>query len=735
MKKLLVFLFCLASLSVEAGQGPRIAGVVLDASGAPVAGATVTASGTTATTANDGSFALVNLPTGPVTVQVSAPGFVAGSQLFAGATETARIVLYSARFADSIVVTPSRGAARVSTPAATTVLNSSEILMSAAGSLDDALRSTPGFSLFRRSSSRVANPTTQGVTLRGVSGSGASRTLVLADGTPLNDPFGSWVYWNRVPQASIDRVEVLRGATGDLYGADALGGVVQVLTFAPNRTQARASLDGGSLGTARFSGFGSTEYRQWHVEGAAEWLRTDGYVVIAEEARGPRDVAADSDYGSGFVGAGYDEGTWHGKARVSFYSEDRNNGTPIQVNSTGWTQVSAEAGGAAGPGVWLARGAGGKQDYYQTFSAVFASDGVARAAERLTTEQTTDSDFFNLSAQWAGRWTDLDLLAGIEGKRTDSSLEQFTYLAGGAVIGPTLLGGVETASAVFGRMSLTPRDDLTVVLGARGDFWDSTPLDATQAPHSANFLSPRASVAWRVNDTASFQTSVYRAYRTPTLNELHRGFRVGNIVTNANPLLEPERLTGLEGGVLVNVPKGSVRVTAFTNQLSDAVANVTLSVTPALITRQRQNTDSVRASGVEIEADMRPVPNWSVGIVLAVTRSTFSDTPSQPEIEGNRIPQVPTFQVGGSVTYTDPRGFTGALQARALGSQWDDDLNELELEGFGVIDLTASQELRRGVNVFLAVENLFDKEYDVASSPRSIGWPRTARIGVRVFLP
>jgi outer membrane receptor protein involved in Fe transport len=735
MKTILVFLVCLVAVSVEAGQSPRIAGVVLDTAGAPVAGASVSGSGASTTTADDGSFVLANLPTGPVTVVVSAPGFAAASQLFGGATETARVVLYSVRFADSIVVTPSRGAARVSTPAATTVVNSADLLMSAAGSLDDALRSTPGFSLFRRSSSRVANPTTQGVTLRGVSGSGASRTMVLADGTPLNDPFGSWVYWNRIPQTSIERVEVLRGATGDLYGADALGGVVQVLTFAPNRTQARASLDGGSLGTARFSGFGSTQYRQWHVEGAGEWLRTDGYVVIAEDERGPKDTAADSDYGSGFVGAGYDQGTWHGKARVSFYSEDRNNGTAVQVNSTDWTQVSAEAGGGVGSGVWLARGAGGSQDYYQTFSAVFGSGGVNRAAERLTTEQTTNSDFFNMSAQWAGRWTDLDLLAGIEGKRTDSTLEQFAYLVGGAVIGPTLLGGVETASAVFGRMSLAPRDDLTVVLGARGDFWDSTPLDATQAPHSANFLSPRASLAWQFSETMSFQTSAYRAYRTPTLNELHRGFRVGNIVTNANPLLEPERLTGIEGGVLVTIPRGSVRVAAFTNQLSDAVANVTLSVTPSLITRQRQNTDSVRASGIEIEADVRPAPRWALGLLLAVTRSTFSTAPSQPEIEGNRIPQVPTFQVGGSITYVDPRGFTGALQARALGSQFDDDLNDFELDGFGVIDLTANQELRRGVNVFLAVENLFDKEYDVASSPRSIGWPRTARIGVRVFLP
>ena len=162
---------------------------------------------------------------------------------------------------------------------------------SAAGALDDVLRSTPGFNLFRRSSSRVANPTTQGVTLRGVSGSGASRTLVLSDGVPLNDPFGSWVYWNRVPQAAVDRVEVVRGATGDLYGADALGGVIQVLTFAPDRTRARAAIEGGSFDTFRGSLFGGVrEATAGPRRAPTRAPTTDGAYTVAPEARGPIDT-------------------------------------------------------------------------------------------------------------------------------------------------------------------------------------------------------------------------------------------------------------------------------------------------------------------------------------------------------------------------------------------------------------------------------------------------------------
>ena len=77
--------------------------------------------------------------------------------------------------------------------------------------LDDMLRQVPGFSTYRRSSSLFANPTSQGVSLRGVGASATSRSSVLLDGIPLNDPFGGWVYWARVPEAAISSVEVANG--------------------------------------------------------------------------------------------------------------------------------------------------------------------------------------------------------------------------------------------------------------------------------------------------------------------------------------------------------------------------------------------------------------------------------------------------------------------------------------------------------------------------------------------
>ncbi|MCA1563057.1 MAG: Plug domain-containing protein [Acidobacteria bacterium] len=134
------------------------------------------------------------------------------------------------RIAETVTVSAPAGRLRISTPGSATVLDAEAVASAAALTIDDVLKTVPGFSLFRRSSSRVANPTTQGVTLRGLSASGASRTVVVADDVALNDPVGGWVYWNRVPAAAIERIEVTRGAVGDVYGSDAMGGAIRIET-------------------------------------------------------------------------------------------------------------------------------------------------------------------------------------------------------------------------------------------------------------------------------------------------------------------------------------------------------------------------------------------------------------------------------------------------------------------------------------------------------------------------
>ena len=726
------------TLLLAAVQAPaEIRGAVVDLSGAAVPDATVTlivdGKEQSVPLAADGTF---TLSARAGILRVTADGFDELDVQFDGSSPMLRLVLQPASFADSVVVTAERGATRLPGAASSTVLSSAELANTAAPVLDDVLRQTPGFSLFRRSSSRTANPTTQGVTLRGVSGSGASRTVVLADGVPLNDPFGSWVYWNRVPLAAVDRVEVVRGAAGDLYGADALGGVVQVLTFSPRRPRLRAVIDGGSHSTGRASFFGGTTLGQWTATASGEWVGSEGAMTIDPLVAGPVDVPADSDYLTGFASFGTQRERWRASVRMSAYTENRGNGTPVQINTTDWRQLSGAVSGFAGGGTWDAHVGVGGQEYYQTFSAVAAD----RRSERLTTEQTIPSDFFTVSGQWSRLIGDHTLLLGTEAYFTDSTVEEFRYvLMSGANtrLGPFPAGGEERNAAIYGRVRSPITDRLTVSLGLRGDFWRSVPVQETLPTKSVSFFSPRLSAGYRANEWITLQAATYKAHRTPTLNELHRGFRVGNRVVNPNVLLEPEQLNGVEGGALFTRGGVSIRVTGFLNELEGAVANVTVLSTQQLITQVRENSDEIRAKGFEVEADLRLYPTLSINAQTTFTSSHYRGSIAQPDLEGNRVPQVPRFQFGGGVTWT-PDWATFAAQVRGSSSQYDDDVNtpEFELNPFGVLDLLASREITRTFQGFVSVENVFDKDYDTGRTPlRTIGWPRTVRVGVRVALP
>ena len=297
--------------------------------------------------------------------------------------------------------------------------------------------STPGFTLFRRSSSRVANPTTQGVTLRGVSGSGASRTLVLADGMPLNDPFGSWVYWNRIPLAAVDRVEVVRGATGDLYGAGALGGVDP---GADRAAEPHAGARDDRRRIARHVPRLAVRRRRRRTAGTraaptracAPTARSCSLrKCAARSTRAPTAITRPASRRSASAAT-----TGTSTARGAGYTEDRGNGTVVQVNTTDWQQFSLDVGGFVGGGVFELHGVGSSQDYYQTFSAVAAG----RATERLTFEQTIDTSHRGVNAQWTRPIDKLTMIVGADYRHTHALQDELRY---------ALVTGVNTRTGPF----------------------------------------------------------------------------------------------------------------------------------------------------------------------------------------------------------------------------------------------------------------------------------------------
>src|SRR5262245_23187705 len=272
---------------------------------------------------------------------------------------------------DPVVVTVTRTEQRAAdAPASVTVLTREDISLSPSLTLDDLLRQVPGFSLFRRSSSLVTHPTTQGLSLRGIGPSGTSRALVLVDGVPANDAFGGWVYWNRIPLQGIQQIEVVRGGGSSAYGNYALGGVVQVITRRPTE---RAAFFEGSYGTRDTMNF---DLLLHDVEGPfrialeGSYFDTEGYPIVAKSRRGSIDIEAESKHAT-FNGRVDLIATSEASLFVSgtFYDEERGNGTPLQFNRTGYGAVAV--GGRLGTvtdGEWRLTLFADDQKFRSTFS-------------------------------------------------------------------------------------------------------------------------------------------------------------------------------------------------------------------------------------------------------------------------------------------------------------------------------------------------------------------------------
>ncbi len=248
-------------------------------------------------------------------------------------------------------------------------------------------------------------------------------------------------------------------------------------------------------------------------------------------------------------------------------------------------------------------------------------------------------------------------------------------------------------------------------------------------------FSPRVSLFYKLTDIVSLYASGYQAFRAPTLNELYRAFRVGNVLTLANENLRAERLVGGEGGAgfFSTDKRFNARANFFWLALTRPVANLTLSETPTLITRQRQNLGRTGSSGVEVDADAHLTNRWSLSGGYQLTNARVLRFPANTALEGLRIPQVPRHLVTFRIDYRIAARHTFSLQARAAGAQFDDDLNRFRLERFFTLDAFASRMLTRGLEMFVAAENLLNTRYEVGRTPiQTLGPPLLIRLGLRI---
>jgi outer membrane cobalamin receptor len=598
------------------------------------------------------------------------------------------------------------------TPASITVLDKQSLEAIPGTNLDDRLRQVPGFSLFRRSSSVVANPTTQGVSLRAIGSTGASRTLVLWDGIPINDPFGGWIYWTRIDPSYIDRVEIDRGASTSLFGDRAMGGTISLFSpqedfQAVRRQHIFANYLGGNEDTHDLSAAYSNAWAHWGVSVHSRDFTTDGYFITPEPFRGSVDDRANVRFATGDLLVDYLGTADRFSLHFDALAEERHNGTLLTHNSTGLGTVGARYSHSWANDQVSFLAFHTQEQFHSTYSSV-APD---RDSERLTSRQTVPIQDLGGALYWQHHGQNQRMtwntVAGADVDDTHAISRDYSYAT--QVLTPA--GGTLLEHGLFGQADVR-MGRLTAFAGIRHQF---------TGQHGETFVSPNGGVAIGAGQFR-VRASGYKSFRAPTLNELYRNFRVGNVLTLANAALIPESLVGVEAGVDWTHEGTQVSFTLFRDDLENLVDNATLRITPALILRQRSNFPGGLSRGIETNL-LHRWTHWSAqaGYLFADARLAT----------GQRIPQVPKQQGTAQLAYK-AKSTLVSLGIRAFGLQFDDDLNRFKLPGYAALQFAAEQHLTNSLSAVIAIENLLDRTYLVALTPLpNTGQPRLWRVGLR----
>ncbi|MGB6690102.1 MAG: TonB-dependent receptor [Terracidiphilus sp.] len=742
----LIGLLALAVLAPRLPAQALVTVTVEDSSGAAVQGATVKDSGDRVLGETDADGQIAVSCAAPCRLRIDAEGFAEKSvEVSAAAT----IRLEPATGAEEVTVTAYRAPlSELDSPVTTRLLTSEALQTTSAVTLDGELRQLPGVELFRRSSSLVANPTSQGVSLRGLGSTSASRTLVTEDDVPLNDPVGGWIHWEEQPELAVRSIELVRGGASDLYGSSAIGGVINVALDRPTSDFGELRTGYGSEDTYDDSLLLQGKRGPWAVLASGGTLGTDGYIQEAPGQRGPVDIASNVHSQNGVLLAEHDRGPLRLFVRGSGFNEARGNGTPFQTNGTRLWRY-ATGGDWQGPhaSTLAVRFYGSAEHYRQTFSSISnlpnSSDPSCayRCGETPSKFSLTPDNELGAVAHWSQPLgAGLLLLFGADTHDVRVWDREQTFSTGAL----TNLHDHQRDSAPYAE-AMWVRGGWTLIASAREDWFQNydgrelsfngstwTP-SATQPPQwDQRVFDPRLGLTRKLWNHWAVNASGFRAFRAPTPNELYRSTQVGNQLTLPNGSLSSERATGWETGLASQWNWGTIRTSYFLTQVNRPITAVFTNQTSSPMLLKRENLGQIESRGVAIDFELAPRRWMAVDGGYQYAHATVTNAGPTPYL-GNWIPEVARNMATGNLRAFKPALGTLSLQSRLSGRQYDDAANQYMLHGYFRLDAYGSHDFGKRLQVFAAGENLFDRDIEVAKTPTTtLAMPRVARFGLLV---
>jgi iron complex outermembrane receptor protein len=733
----------------------------------------------------DGAYTLRDLPTGTYKVYVSAIGRAPDSAIVtvnaSGASVRDFALKEGSLMLSSVIVSATRSPVEASRVAAMVdVLAPEQVRQSPTREAQDLLREIPSIELPRQSS--LVGGTAQIVSIRGVD---EGRTAVLFDGVPINDAWGEWIDWGRVPKAMLDHVEVVEGGTSSLYGNGAMGGTISFFSrpIAPGAMDLQ--VDGGSRDARHAyvaAGVPLADALTASING--DYQQGGGYRLISPQAfgsaacpcggAGTADVESNVIQRNSYVRLNYAaSANWSAFATGHLFGDSRGLGTPLTFANRDQRDVDFGLNHESiFSGALALRAWDGRQIENQRSSA-FRSNATRAIEDSSLTAQIPSHDW-GASAQWtrSNAWHLESFSVGADFRHYQGDYNEVDFNTAACAANPPAAachsvtqlvssGGDQSLSGAFVQATASPWSPLRIEASARVDQWNNdnghaitttaagVTTPTTYANKTAGAFSPRLGLRYQLASSFAVRAAAYKAFRAPNLAELYRKQVSSSSITIPNPQLAAENAVGREAGFDWQPmdwlqARGTWYVADYNN--FNVPTNLPTATIPRpaecgtiATCRTRLNITKVRSQGGEASLAVRPTRQLylSAGV-------NYDDARQQTGLPANigndqkpHVNRVPSPKQTIRGTWSSPTFGDWTAIWRHEGKTTT--LQGVQLDPYSVVDANVDHQLLRNVRGFVSVENLTNKQYMInvggaatAANPTvvTLGLPRTFRVGV-----
>ena len=607
------------------------------------------------------------------------------------------------------------------TPAAVTVITSEDIEKSGASTIAEALKGIPGVAVYDKYGSGVGAD----IVLRGHYHAGHSYgyTLVLVDGMPQVTPDSGKVYWDLIPLSNVERIEVVMGPGSALWGGNAVGGTVNIITKKPSKEPvAQVTTKFGEYGMKHYSFYGS-------IMGKEDWMKDLGLAVSFEskEADGWR-ANSDYDIKNYWAKISKDIKDWNANLSLTLSRSDKFIHYPGKISQDMWDSGDLTS---------LFK------DYYK-----YNYSDTEQYYERLVFEKTFEKSSLKVNLynyhkhydlfyafSFGGLCYDVDADTNIAGGlQYEFGFGSHSFILGGDFEFQKIKQNSCHSDADYNcdwtnpyrktktdiiKYSFYLQDSwkifksLEAILGLRwdkaefdnkGDWWNWSGTTKTDASgtNSMDGWSPKASLLYKVNNNWNLYGSIGRAFRIPNPHDMFVG-------SSANPNLKPEKATTYEIGMKYSSSNFAGSLAFYITKTEDLIVKSSPEWNAPF-----ENIGKTKHKGVEVNFAYRIMDGLVVNLNADYTQAKVKKNPADTSVEGKYIDRIPKYKVSFGLDYTHPSGFFASFVGRRIGKWYMDDMNERTYSGYFVADLKLGYRKDFGkseVEVSVGCNNIFDKKY------------------------